>query len=64
MINCNDMVILENNFGRKLYTQKVLKDRMIWQYLHRDKSKDKFNNIEIDEYREDNFLLMGKIIHG
>lgn len=64
MINCNDMVMLENNFGRKLYTQKVLKDRMIWQYLHRDKSKDKFNNIEIDEYREDNFLLMGKIIHG
>ena len=64
MINCNDMVILENNFGRKLYTQKFLKDRMIWQYLHRDKSKDKFNNIEIDEYREDNFLLMGKIIHG
>ena len=64
MINCNDMLVLENNFGRKLYTQKVLKDRMIWQYLHRDKSKDKFNNIEIDEYREDNFLLMGKIIHG
>ena len=64
MINCNDMVMLENNFGRKLYTQKFLKDRMIWQYLHRDKSKDKFNNIEIDEYREDNFLLMGKIIHG
>jgi len=64
MINCNDMVMLENNFGRKLYTQKVLKDRMIWQYLHRDKSKDKFNNIEIDEYREENFLLMGKIIHG
>ena len=58
------MLVLENKFGRKLYTQKVLKDRMIWQYLHRDKSKDKFNNIEIDEYREDNFLLMGKIIHG
>ena len=64
MINCNDMLVLENNFGRKLYTQKFLKDRMIWQYLHRDKSKDKYNNIEIDEYREDNFLLMGKIIHG
>lgn len=58
------MLVLENKFGRKLYTQKFLKDRMIWQYLHRDKSKDKFNNIEIDEYREDNFLLMGKIIHG
>ena len=64
MISCDDMLVLENNFGRKLYTQKFLKDRMIWQYLHRDKSKDKFNNIEIDEYREDNFLLMGKIIHG
>ncbi len=23
MINCNDMLVLENNFGRKLYTQKV-----------------------------------------
>ena len=64
MINCNDMLVLENKFGRKLYTQKFLKDRMIWQYLHRDKSKDKFNNIEIDECHEDNFLLKVKIIHG
>lgn len=64
MFNCNDMVVLENRFGRKLYTQKFLKDRMIWQYLHRDKSKDKFSNIEVDEYQEDNFLLKVKIIHG
>ena len=64
MINCNDMLVLENKFGRKLYTQRFLKDRMIWQYLHRDKSKDKFNNIELDECREDNFLLKVKIIHG
>ncbi len=62
--NLSDTPILQNNFGRKLYTHLHLKDRLIWQYLHRDKPKPYFKNEESDEFQESNFFLKVNNRHG